>query len=664
MKLYIDFETYSECPLDLCGAYVYANHSSTDVLCMSYKFGDGPTKMYKHLEGHKLPQEIIDHIKAGGIVAAWNAFFDMSIWFFVCAKKFGWPNVPLNQWEDTMAKAAAHAFPLKLEKCAEAMELPIGKDTISGKILNKLSKPQKDKKGNVIPNEDGSVFRWYPDTAPDSFATLYKYGIRDTDVMYLIDIELPDLSPVEMDYWRFNHKINARGIYVDKDSIEVILPKITKEVLQFNNRVSILTNGVITKITQVQRIKKFANSHGVDLPNTQKETLEEYLKTPEQLPDIVREILEMRLMGGKSSTGKYETMRNMAHIDNRVRGTLVYCGAIKTGRWAGRGIQPHNYPKPTVEYESIDQLIDDLLSKDELEINEQYGSFMHAASTATRGMICAPPRKILYIADYNAIEPRILFWLAGATEALEVYRQGGDIYVVMAAGVYNKNPSDIDGDERWLGKQIILGCGYGMGPPKFVGTCANYGRHISLPLAEQSVYAYRDQYYQVVNLWNKLEESAMKAVAFKGKIYPAAGGKLLFKMVGKHLYMKLPSGRKIVYPFARLENVKTPWGQVKKALTYRTIENQFWRRTSTFGGKIAENACQGIARDFMIYGMIEAENEGYEMVTTVHDEAVAEQYEGKGDLDQYCELLVRKDSWGKDCPLAAEGKVLKRYQKI
>lgn len=624
---------------------------------MSFVFGhDEEVCCLKYIEGEALPNRIREHIEAGGIISAHNAFFDRNIWENVMVPRCGWPKTKLEQWECTMAKAASYSLPLALEKCAQAMNLPIGKDTISGRILNKLAKPQYKK--------DGTKYRHYPSDSPDSFATLYKYNDRDVEVARLIDKRIPDLSEDERKIYMFDQKINQRGIYVDTASIDKILPRVEDEKLKFNERVAEVTGGIITKITQVQRIKKYANSRGVPIPNTQKETLEEWTTVHvDELPEDVFEVLEMRLMGGKSSTGKFEAMKNSAYTDKRIRGTLVYCGAIKTGRWAGRQVQPHNFPKPTVKYQSIDLLIEHLKEWSREDILEQYDSLMHAASTATRGMICAPPGRVLNIADYNAIEVRILFWLADDQEGLRVYREGGDIYVEMAKEVYN-NPflTKEDDSERWLGKQIILGCGYGMGPPKFQTSCARFGRKIETELAKRSVYSYRDKYYTVVNLWNYLEEACIEALTFPGRV--TEYGYIKFKKIGQHLHMKLPSNRKIIYPYARLEQVKTPWGQKKTAMTYRTLENGIWKRTSTFGGKLVENACQGIARDFMAYGMMYAEDGGYEVVTTVHDEAVAETDEDYGSIEEYCYLLAKRPSWGDSCPLVAEGQRLQRYQKI
>ncbi len=653
-RLYIDFETYSECDLDDCGSYVYANHPSTDVLCLTLKFDEEPTEILKYGE-HKLSDRIFSHVAVDGIVVAHNMFFDRNIWNAICHKLYGWPELKLEQCRCTMAKSAAHGFPLKLEKVAVALNLPIGKDTISGRILNKLSKPQKSKKK--------PDYRCLPDKYPESFETLYKYGIRDTDVCQLIDKTIPDLTEYQLNTWRLNEVINDRGFHVDVPTIKKLLPKIEEEKLRFNSRVDAITNGVITKITQVQRIVKYANEQLVPLANCTKETLTEWVEQRgDSLPADVKEILEMRLMGGKSSTGKYEKMHYFASIDGRVRGTMVYCGAIRTGRFAGRGVQPHNFPKPTVEFDTVDTLVADLINMSCSEVTAKYKSFMHAASTATRPMICAPEGKILYVADYNAIEPRILFWLAGEDDALEVYRQGGDIYIVMAQTVFNNpNLTKKDDKERWVGKQIILGSGYGMGAPKFVVTCASYGREISFKLAEISINSYRNKYWRVVELWNLTEKAAIRAMT-TGKIEKFR--MLQFKKIGKNLFMKLPSGRKICYPYARLQRVKTPWGQIKLALTYKTVENQMWRRVSTFGGKIIENACQGLACDFMVHGMHFAEAAGYPIVVDIHDEVISETDENFGHIDEYCELLVQKDEWGIECPLAAEGQRVKRYRKL
>lgn len=668
MKLRLDFETYSEVSLEDCGAYVYAQHPSTDILSLSYKFNDEPTQIWKPLEGEDFPERISKHVEEGGELRAWNAFFEICIWEFVLHRKKGIPRAKLVQWHDVMAKSAAHGFPLKLEVAAEALRLGVKKDTIGKRILNKLSVPQRDKKKNIIRNEDGSVFRWYPHTAPDSFATLYKYNIRDTDVLYAADKALPELTPNERELWLFTQKINFRGIHVDTESIASILPKIKKEVSGFNTRLVELTKDLpvkIDKITQVQRITKLAKMLGYDLPNSQKETLEDFLLKKDLHPAL-REIVEMRLMGGKSSTGKYEKMLYSAAEDNRVRGTLVYCGAIKTGRFAGRDIQPHNYPKPTINYkkEGIEGLVDILVRETRDEVKARYKSFMHAASTATRGMICAPKGRILNIADYNAIEPRTLFWLAGEEKGLETYRNNGDIYVEMASDVFRKPVTKKDEEERWLGKQIILGCGYGMGPSKFVMTCFKYGREISQELAEISVYSYRNRFPKVPELWESSEFAAMKAITHKGKITKCADGKIQFLMRGQHLWCKLPAARYIVYPFARIENIRKPWGAVGPAVTYKTLEGGMWRRTSTFGGKLVENFCQAVARDFMAHGMMTADKHGYETVTTVHDEAVSESDENFGSIEEFCDLLVSPTDWGRDCPLKAEGRRQRRYEKL
>jgi len=650
-KLYVDFESYCDVDLNDVGAYIYANHPSADILCLGYKFGDEQTQIIKYRE--PLPQRIIDHVESGGICSAHNAFFDRCIWQFVAVKKFGWPVVKLQQWECTMLKVASHGFPLALEKAAEAMNLPIGKDLVGGRILNRVSKPQKDGR------------RIYPKDDPNAFSILYKYCTRDVDVMYLFDTTIPDIDKDEYQIWYYDQKLNARGIPVDILSLDAIIPKLEEEKLEFNDRISEMTKGVITKITQTARIVKYANEHQVFLPNLQKETVEEFLETyADTMHEDIFEILEMRQMGGKSSTNKFKAMKNSANPkDSLVRGTLIMYGAQRTGRWAGRQVQPHNFPKPTVKYESIDKLVNDLVTKSRQDIRAEYGSFMHAASTATRGMICARDGKILNIADYNAIEPRILFWLADETEAIETFKTG-DIYVEMAKTVYHDpNLTKADEEARWLGKQIIIGCGYGMGPPKFQTTCANYGRNIDFSLAELSVFAYREKYSKVVKLWNGVENAAKAAILNPGKTYEY--GYLRFKMIGEHLYMRLPKGRKIVYPYADVREVTTPWGQKKRGVTYKVVEKNHWHRTSTFGGKIIENACQGIARDFMAHGMMTADLEGgYDMVTTVHDEAVSETDENFGSIEEYCELLVQPTSWGVGCPLKAEGKRQKRYQKL
>jgi len=342
-------------------------------------------------------------------------------------------------------------------------------------------------------------------------------------------------------------------------------------------------------------------------------------------------------------------------------------GAISMN--SGRGWQPTNLAKPSIEYESMDMLIHDLRNMDNDEINENYGSFMKAASTAMRGHIIAPDGMELFGADYAAIEARVVFWLANCKKGLKAYHDGIDLYKQIATIIYHVPYDDIDDEQRWLGKQVILGAGYGIGWKGFQNACMQYNVKVNDDACKNAVETYRETYSEVPDLWNSLDRASMLAMQ-TGKECFAASGRISFKLLRLSnkqlfLFMKLPSGRLLAYPQANIETVTTPWGAKKKAITFRKLVNNFWGKESTYGGKLVENACQAIARDIMYHGMENADNAGFKIIMQVYDELISYAPKGFMRLEDYEKLLCDPmPEWAKGLPLDAEGKILNRYQKL
>jgi len=653
--VFIDFETYSECDLMKCGASVYAEHPSTDIICLSYRFISGDNEfahMYRPYEGDQAPQKLFDAIKAGIVIKAQNVFFEKCIWKYVCLKR-GWPQVHYSQWRDTMAKSAMHAISLSLEAAGVALGLNEQKSASGKALIKLLSVPQKNGR------------RVTRDQNPTAYAQMYAYCDQDTAAEKAIDDNLLNLKDHEQRFWFINQRINERGIPIDIHSCKIIQKKLLEEIQHFEDKAVQLSGGRFTTLNQRVKILAWLKDQKLELPDYTAQTVEDALNGkfgPLNGPAL--ELLTLRQAAGKSSTKKFASMIACANSDDRVRGCLLYHGA-HTGRDAGRLIQPHNFAKPTFEVEEFggyELLVERLITMGRREIETHYPqSFMNLASSALRSMIKPKKGKKLYAADYNAIEVRVLFWLAGCTSGLDIYRNRGDIYVRMASSVYRIPENQVTKDQRWYGKTIILGAGFGLGGKGFVNTCANFGIKVDMEFADLAIKSYRSDYPEVVKLWNGIEKAAIGAVLLNVETEYRL---VKFRKIGNFLYCKLPQGRLISYPFPKIEDVKTPWGEVKKQLTYRTMQNNFWCRTSTYGGKLVENIVQATARDFMANGVINLEANGYPVILMVHDEIISEVDDNFGSLEEFESLMCKDVAWGLDCPILAEGAILSRYQKL
>jgi DNA polymerase len=284
---------------------------------------------------------------------------------------------------------------------------------------------------------------------------------------------------------------------------------------------------------------------------------------------------------------------------------------------------------------------------------------MEALSDGLRGAITAAPGKVLYVADYAAIEARVLLWLAGAEHALDVFRRGEDIYCTMASGIYGRPITKADKDERQVGKTAILGLGYGMGASKFVDTCAAMaGVTIEEDFAQQVVQTYRTQFAEVKQLWWDTESAAIDAVR--------SGHAEIWDYEPPFLFCRLPSGRRLAYPFPEIKARATPWGDVKASLTFMGTNaySRQWARQHTYGGSLVENIVQAISRDILAEAMLRCEWTGlYHPVLSVHDELICEAPEGQGSVEEFVTLLEEPPEWAPDCPIKAEGFSTFRYHK-
>jgi DNA polymerase len=362
-----------------------------------------------------------------------------------------------------------------------------------------------------------------------------------------------------------------------------------------------------------------------------------------------------------SSTKKLAVMLLTKSLyDDRIRGTLLYHGA-STGRWSGRLIQPQNFPRGGLSPREVDQALE-LASLHNLEaFSVIFGDPMNAAKNCLRGMIKAAPGKDLIVADYSAIEARVVCWLAGQEDVLQLYRENKDAYKDMASFLYGVDYAHVNDAQRFMGKSIVLGCGFGMGWQTFLATSQKDGNVISEAMAQNAVVSFRERYYLVEKLWGDIDRAA-KRVIRTGK--PERVGKVFMFIKDIFFCVRLPSGRCLYYPYPRIEDRKTKFGN-SKSITFQSTKKkgEVWLREGTYGGKMVENITQAVARDVMSSGMMNAENNGYPMITTVHDEPVSEVEEGTGSVEEFIKLICTLPAWAKGLPIKAEGYRAKRYKK-
>ena len=635
------------------GIWRYAEHPSTSVLCMAYRIDDGEVKLW--VPGETRPPELIAAIEAGKTVKAFNVSFEKAIWRNILIREFGFPDIPNMQWSCVAAKCAAQALPRKLEDVAKALSLSQLKDEEGKRIMMKMSKPRKETKGNKA--------LWH-ETNKD-FQTLFSYCRQDVEVESLLDREVRDLSPQEFKLWQLDQKINERGIMVDMPLVEAALKISGEYVSRLTAELPKLTNGEVESGGEIDRIMFWLNSNGVPMTDLTKDSVEELLKS-NNLKSNVRRVLEIRQELGKTSVKKYAAIKNAVCSDGRLRNLLLYHGA-STGRWTGMTVQPQNFPRNTIE--NTEEAIKVLKTGRLDAFQNHFPRVLDTLSSLLRSVFIASPGYTMHGGDYSAIEARVIFWLAGEEQGLRVFERGDDIYVDLAKVIYPG--SEIDKAKRDLGKRGILGCGFGMGHKKFKDTCETFGQIIEQELAERVVQTYRQKYYPVVKFWYAQEAAAIEAVQ-TGRIVKC--GKITWGVHGRFLYARLPSGRCLAYFDPRIAVGETPWGEKKSQLSYMAINSvtRKWERERTYGGKIAENLTQAVARDIMAHAMVNAERRGYQILMSIHDELLSEFPDNAKDYrvhlyddepSPFQKIMTTKPEWAEGLPVNAETWDGPRYEK-
>lgn len=670
-KLHLDFETRSVADVKVVGPYRYATDPSTTVLCLCYKYEKDGQKISRTIkkddfnkrfdnvvmngepETCEAIKELIKYAQDKEVrFFAHNSMFEYCMWNFVLTS-LDFPEMKdIDRWECTASKAAVHALPRSLGKCAQALHLSEDKDETGKRVMLSLSKPKKpSKKDPTLWNND-----------PDKFNTLYAYCEQDVIVESAIDDALPPLRAEEREIWKLDQIINLRGIRIDTDALDIAIHFTNRFKDELNAELMDLTSGKVTKATEVKKLTEYLRDFvdKAELPNLNAANLKEYLKNCAD-PKIKR-ILEIRQQAGKSSTTKLKKMKQCLCKDGRVHDILVYHGT-STGRWAGAGIQVQNFPRGSEEYD-VDNVIEALKLNNFNAFTLIYPNVVDAISAALRGFLIADEGEELVAADFSAIEARVLFWISQCKKGLQAYLNNEDIYCLMASEIYKREIVKKDKTERQVGKHCVLGCGYQMGAKRFkehVKTLA--GMEIPETMAKLAVDSYRTTFPEVVAFWYAQERAAIKAVREAGRLIQE--GRVAWGVHGQFLYCRLPSGRCIAYADPIIKPIETSWGEIKEQLTFMAVNplNKKWERQHTYGGSLTENIVQGTARDLMAYSMKNLEKAGYKTRMTVHDEIVSSIKKGQGNVEEYEKIMAQTPPWATNCPVKAEGWSGIRYRK-
>jgi DNA polymerase len=645
-----DVETYSDVDIHDVGGWAYSLHPSTDMLIVGYQINDGEYLYW--LPGEDPPEELWAAIRGGATMRAFNANFERAIFMHVLRKKYGWPRVELEQWECTQAVAGYCAFPTKLEWCAKALGLEQQKNKDGKALIRLFCQPRKPTKANP-------ATRIYPKDRPEDFQRFIDYCLDDVRTERAVARALPisHLPKVEVRNWRVGSEVNRRGIPIDRELCRGAIALATRAQAERNAELQKYPGLPFTSATQTAKVRAWLATRGLKLDNMEGDTVRKALRKADELPDDVREVLEIRLAVASVTWKKYIAALDASMVDGRCHDAHQFCSA-HTHRDGGRIVQFQNLARPTYK-----------MGRDRSQIKKRnfrhlqwlHGDVIKALTNAIRHFVIASTNNVLLVSDLSSIEARMLGWWAEEPEYQKAFKNKLDLYIVMAAELFGVEYGDVTDAQRQIGKVCILALGYSMGLKAFMEYCDAQGIAVSEELLARAVKIYRRTFHRIPKLWYEAED-AMAAAALTGK--RTRCGVVGFELVGRDMTMIMPNGTRLYYPDFKMRRGKTPWGQEKWIMSYMHDYHGHWLRTSTYGGMIVENGVQKMARDVMYEGLCKAEDAGLCPIFHVHDEVNCDVPEAQADrlaeLDGY---MKEVPEWAPGLLLDAKGFVSPYYKK-
>lgn len=542
-----------------------------------------------------------------------------------------------------MALAQSYGLPGALDQAGGALGLETVKSNEGARLIRKFS----------IPDKEWGLFV-EPDHAPEDFERFGEYCAQDVRAEMAIHAALPhELGPYERKNWLHQMRQNLRGFPVDVERAAGIARAAQAWREKLSARAKKLTGGIAP--TQRNAVLEWLREQDEDLDDLKKKTVAEAIKTIDN--DVVREVLELRSGISKTSVKKYDVLVRRAGSDRRLRHWGVYHGA-GTGRVTHKDFQPGNLPRGEIKGAHVwADLPVELLS--DPEAMGLIAEPMTVYSAMVRSMIAAEPGKALFAGDYAQIEARMLAYLAGQTDLLEVFANDEDVYRYTGSRVYHLPPEDLTDEQRFIGKSLTLGCGYGMGPNRFCDFCNDNGGSVTPEQAEDAIAAYREANHRIVQFWYEVKRAALNAVKHAGSVYRV--GKVAYKCSPdrKWLACMLPSGRCIWYLRPSIEI--DVYGEQLNYWGVNPYSRQ-WSRLKLWHGVLVENIVQGGCADLMRENAQHVEAGGYPVVLTVHDEIVSQAAENL-PLDVFRNLMAQCPSWCSGLPIKVTAWKGARYRK-
>ena len=638
--LSIDIETYSEASLSSTGVYRYAADPSFTVLLFAYSVDGGPVQIVDLAQGESLPAEVEAALSDPSVQKwAFNAQFER-----VCLSAYLGERLDPRGWYCSLVWSTYAGIPLNLAGVAQALHLETEKMTEGKELIRKFSQPCKATKSN------GGRTRNLPEHAMEDWETFKAYCVRDVEVERAIASRLTPLPMPSFEwenYWR-DQRFNDLGVGIDVElaskAVEADLE--IKEALYTQMR---HWTGVENP-QSVTQLLGWLQEHGAQLPSLAKADVASAL---EEAEGSVADVLAARLEIAKSSVKKYEKMLDCVCPDGRAHGLLQFMGAGRTGRWAGRLVQVQNLPRQT--FGDLEEAAALVKSGQADMLGPLWGSAPNVLSELIRAAFVAAPGSRFLVADFSAIEARVIAWLAGEQWVLDLFKNGGDIYCETGSRMFGQEVKK-HSPLRQRAKVAVLACGYqgGVGALKAMG-----GEKLGLGEDEMAsiVDAWRKANPRIAQMWWDVNRAALEAI--KNGTSQMVGRIKVYQKLGA-LVIALPSGRELIYPSPRVGENR--FGG--ESITFMGLGlNRKWGRIETYGGKLVENIVQATARDVLAHSMATLEAAGYPTVMHVHDEVITEVPYGRGSVEELCALMSQGPKWSKGLPLAAEGFESTYYKK-
>ena len=658
--LSLDLETFSGVDITKCGVYKYADSPDFEILLFGYSVDGSEVHVIDLANGETIPQEILDALTDDNVIKwAYNANFER-----VCLSRYlsdlgilldpFHDNHPLStdcarflnpeSWRCTMVWAAYMGLPLSLAAVGSVLGLEEQKMTEGKSLIRYFCSPCAPTKAN------GGRKRNLPRHAPDKWETFKAYNRRDVEVEMAIQARLAKFPVPDFvwDEYHLDQEINDRGIRIDMELVDQAISIDTRSREDLTEGMKRLTG--LNNPNSVHQMKEWLRKHGVETDSLDKKAVQKLLLTA---PPELKEVLTLRQQLAKSSVKKYIAMKNVACVDGRARGTFRFYGANRTGRFSGKNIQLQNLPQNHIEH--LDDVRSLVRQGDFDTLSVLYDSVPDVLSQLIRTALIPKDGMKFIVADFSAIEARVLSWLAGEKWRMDVFASNGDIYCETAAKMFHCNVEKHgeNGHLRKFGKLAELACGYGgsVGALKAFGALESSMKEDELkPLVD----AWRTANANIVDFWWTVDNAAKSCI--KERTTETAHG-IRFIYKSGMMFIELPSGRRLAYVKPRIG--ENQFGG--ESITYMGLDvSKKWSRVESYGPKLVENITQAISRDILCYAMKTLRC--MDIVAHIHDELVIE-CDPRVSLPVVCEQMARTPPWAKGLLLRADGFECMFYQK-